>query len=138
MKSLQVDDGRPMGTEIRPGYYMAPALNIRTTTTTRFNRQGTFGPLSTVLRARSYDKVLALTNDTPVGLSADFAITSLHDYKDSKRNSQTGMVMANLATARVDYPVPYGAYTGSSYRSRERGRYTAQFYTTVSTAHIQA
>jgi aldehyde dehydrogenase (NAD+) len=45
------------------------------------------------------------------------------------------MVMVNLPTAGVDYPVPFGGRKGSSYGPREQGRYAAEFFTTVKTAY---
>ena len=38
----------------------------------------------------------------------------------------------------VDYHVPFGGRKGSSYGSREQGRYAAEFYTTIKTAYTQA
>ena len=46
------------------------------------------------------------------------------------------MVMVNLPTAGVDYHVPFGGRKGSSYGSREQGKYAVEFYTTVKTCYI--
>jgi hypothetical protein len=51
-----------------------------------------------------------------------------------KRHSQAGMVMVNLPTAGVDYHVPFGGRKGSSFGSREQGKYAQEFFTTVKTA----
>jgi len=55
-----------------------------------------------------------------------------------KRQAQAGMVMVNAPTAGVDYHVPFGGRKGSSYGSREQGRYAVEFYTTVKTAYVLA
>jgi len=52
-----------------------------------------------------------------------------------KRHAQAGMVMVNAPTAGVDYHVPFGGTKGSSYGSREQGRYAAEFFTSVKTAY---
>jgi aldehyde dehydrogenase (NAD+) len=44
--------------------------------------------------------------------------------------------MVNLATAGVDYHVPFGGRKDSSYGSREQGTYAKEFYTNVKTAYI--
>src|SRR6202030_1405477 len=62
--------------------------------------------------------------------------TSLKYANHFRRNSEAGMVMVNLPTARVDYHVPFGGRKGSSYGQREQGRYAAEFYTIVKTAYI--
>jgi alpha-ketoglutaric semialdehyde dehydrogenase len=122
----------------QPGFYLTPALITETTAAMRINREEVFGPVVSVIRAKGYDEALQLANDTPFGLSAGIATTSLKHATHFKRHSQAGMVMVNLPTAGVDYHVPFGGRKGSSYGPREQGRQAAEFYTTVKTAYTQA
>ena len=121
-----------------PGFYMAPALFVDTAPGMRINREEIFGPVVSVQRVRGYDEALALANDTPFGLASGIATTSLKHATHFKRHAQAGMVMVNLPTAGVDYHVPFGGRKGSSYGSREQGRYAAEFFTTVKTSYTQA
>ena len=121
-----------------PGFYLRPALFTETTPEMRINREEIFGPVVSIQRVKGYDEALALANDTPFGLASGIATTSLKHATHFKRHAQAGMVMVNLPTAGVDYHVPFGGRKGSSYGSREQGRYAAEFYTTVKTAYIQA
>jgi acyl-CoA reductase-like NAD-dependent aldehyde dehydrogenase len=118
------------------GFYLAPALFADTTPVMRLNREEVFGPVAGVLRVRDYEEALALANDTPFGLTAGIATTSLKYASHFRRNAQAGMVMVNVPTAGVDYHVPFGGRKGSSYGAREQGRHAAEFYTTVKTAYI--
>ncbi len=118
------------------GFYLQPALFSETTNDMRINREEVFGPVVSVIRAKGYDEALAIANDTPFGLSSGICTTSLKHASHFKRNSQAGMVMVNLPTAGVDYHVPFGGRKGSSYGSREQGRYAAEFYTTVKTSYV--
>ena len=104
----------------------------------RISHEETFGPVVGLSRFEREDEALALANDTPFGLCAGICTDSLARATHFKRHSQAGMVMVNLPTAGVDYHVPFGGRKGSSYGSREQGRYAAEFYTTVKTAYIQA
>ena len=122
----------------QPGFYMSPALFTDTAAGMRINREEVFGPVVSVLRARDYEEALAFANDTPFGLAAGIATTSLKYATHFKRHSQAGMVMVNVPTAGVDYHVPFGGRKGSSYGPREQGRYAAEFYTVVKTAYTQA
>jgi acyl-CoA reductase-like NAD-dependent aldehyde dehydrogenase len=117
------------------GFYMAPALLTETTATMRINREEVFGPVASIIRVKGYDEALAEANNTPFGLSAGIATTSLKYATHFKRNSQAGMVMVNLPTAGVDYHVPFGGRKSSSYGSREQGKYAQEFFTTVKTAY---
>jgi aldehyde dehydrogenase (NAD+) len=118
-----------------PGFYLQPALFTETTNAMRINREEIFGPVATVIRVRDYDEALAVANDTPFGLSSGICTASLKHSSHFKRHSQAGMVMVNLPTAGVDYHVPFGGRKGSSYGSREQGRYAVEFYTAVKTAY---
>jgi acyl-CoA reductase-like NAD-dependent aldehyde dehydrogenase len=121
-----------------PGFYLAPTLFSEATPEMRISKEEIFGPVVSVLRVKDYDEALHLANDTPFGLASGIATTSLKYATHFKRHAQAGMVMVNLPTAGVDYHVPFGGRKGSSYGSREQGKYAAEFYTTVKTAYTQA
>ena len=118
------------------GFYLAPALLTDTTAAMRINREEVFGPVASIIRVKGYEEALLEANNTPYGLSAGIATTSLKHASHFKRHSQAGMVMVNLPTAGVDYHVPFGGRKGSSYGSREQGRYAQEFFTTVKTSYI--
>ena len=120
------------------GFYLAPALLTDTTAAMRINREEVFGPVASIIRVKGYEEALLEANNTPYGLSAGIATTSLKHASHFKRHSQAGMVMVNLPTAGVDYHVPFGGRKGSSYGSREQGRYAQEFFTTVKTTYINS
>ena len=120
------------------GFFMAPALLTDTTAGMRINREEVFGPVASIIRVKGYEEALFEANNTPFGLAAGIATTSLKYATHFKRHSQAGMVMVNLPTAGVDYHVPFGGRKGSSYGPREQGRYAQEFYTVVKTAYTLA
>lgn len=120
------------------GFFMAPALLTDTTAGMRINREEVFGPVASIIRVKGYEEALFEANNTPFGLAAGVATTSLKYATHFKRHSQAGMVMVNLPTAGVDYHVPFGGRKGSSYGPREQGRYAQEFYTVVKTAYTLA
>lgn len=121
-----------------PGFYLEPTLLVQAQPHMRVAREEIFGPVACVIAADGYDHALALANDTPFGLSAGICTTSLRHATHFKRHCQAGMVMVNVATAGVDYHVPFGGRKGSSYGTREQGRYAQEFFTTVKTAYTLA
>jgi acyl-CoA reductase-like NAD-dependent aldehyde dehydrogenase len=120
----------------KDGYYFTPALFTEATNAMRISREEIFGPVAAVIRAGGYDEALALANDTEFGLCSGIVTASLKHASHFKRHAEAGMVMVNLPTAGVDYHVPFGGRKGSSYGSREQGRYAAEFFTTVKTTYI--
>ena len=121
-----------------PGFYLQPALFTGVDNSMRIAREEIFGPVGVVIKVKSYDEALAVSNDTEFGLSAGICTSSLKYATHFKRNSEAGMVMVNLPTAGVDYHVPFGGRKGSSYGSREQGSYAKEFFTTVKTAYTFA
>ncbi len=121
-----------------PGYYLQPALFTEATNQMRISREEVFGPVACVIRVRNYEEALDAANDTPFGLSSGICTTSLKHATHFKRNAEAGMVMVNVPTAGVDFHVPFGGRKGSSFGSREQGKYAAEFFTSVKTAYTLA
>lgn len=125
-------------TRENPGFYLQPTLFTEATNQMRISREEIFGPVASVIRVKDYEEALSVANDTPFGLSAGIATTSLKHATHFKRNSEAGMVMVNLPTAGVDFHVPFGGRKASSFGSREQGKYAAEFFTVVKTAYTLA
>lgn len=120
-----------------PGHYILPALFVDTKPQMRINREEIFGPVVTVASANDYEHALTMANDTEFGLSAGIVTTSLSHARHLQRHAQAGMVMVNLATAGVDFHVPFGGSKASSYGAREQGTHAREFYTRVKTAYVK-
>lgn len=108
---------------------------VNATNEMRSSREEIFGPCASIIKVGGFDEALAVANDTEFGLSSGICTSSLKYARAFKHHSQAGMVMVNLPTAGVDYHVPFGGRKGSSFGSREQGRYAAEFYTAVKTAY---
>ena len=74
-------------------------------------------------------------NGTEFGLSAGVVTQSLKSAREFQRRARAGMVMVNLATAGVDYHLPFGGTKKSSYGPREQGFAAQEFYTQVKTTY---
>jgi aldehyde dehydrogenase (NAD+) len=120
------------------GHYQRPALFLDATNEMRSSREEIFGPCASVIKVADFDEALAVANDTEFGLASGICTGSLKYAREFRRHSRAGMVTVNLPTAGVDYHVPFGGRRGSSYGSREQGRYAAEFYTSVKTAYVFA
>jgi len=118
-----------------PGYFMSPALIVDTKPADRINNEEVFGPVVSVVRIKSYEEGLDLSNSIDFGLSAGIVTSSLKHARHYQRNVRAGMVMINLPTAGVDYHVPFGGTRSSSYGPREQGFAAVEFYTQTKTAY---
>ena len=122
----------------KPGWYVQPTLIADTAQGMRINGEEVFGPVASTVRVKDYDEALAVANAGAFGLSAGIVTTSLKHARDFQRRAQAGMVMVNLATAGVDYHVPFGGSKASSYGAREQGFAAVEFYTQTKTAYSWA
>lgn len=117
------------------GYYLPPTIYTGTTNDMRVNREEIFGPMTCVQKVDSYEEGLAMANDTDFGLAASIITSSLKHAEHYKRNAKYGSVLVNLATAGLDYHVPFGGRNSSSYGPREQGEHAKDFYTIMKTAY---
>jgi alpha-ketoglutaric semialdehyde dehydrogenase len=120
------------------GYFQRPGIFLNATNQMRSSREEIFGPCVSIIAAQDFDEAVAITNDTPFGLSAAICTRSLKHSRQFIRRAHSGLVMVNLPTAGVDYHVPFGGTKGSSYGAREQGHQAIEFYTTVKTAYTLA
>jgi acyl-CoA reductase-like NAD-dependent aldehyde dehydrogenase len=118
-----------------PGWYVQPTLIADTDPLAVINTEEVFGPVASTIRVKSYDEALEIANGVEFGLSAGIATTSLKYARDFQRRAKAGMVMVNLATAGVDYHVPFGGSKKSSYGAREQGFAAVEFFTQQKTAY---
>ena len=119
-----------------PGFFMQPALFVKTHNAMTINREEMFAPIASVISVSSYEEGLATVNDTAFGLTSGIMTRSLARANHFRRHARTGCVMVNLPTAGTDYHVPFGGRGESSYGSREQGQYAVEFYTNVKTSYI--
>ncbi|MFN6982925.1 MAG: aldehyde dehydrogenase family protein [Brevundimonas sp.] len=119
----------------KPGWYVQPTLIVDTVADARINNEEVFGPVASTIRVASYEEALAVANGVEFGLSAGIVTQSLKYARDFQKNARAGMTMVNLATAGVDYHVPFGGSKKSSYGSREQGFAAVEFYTQIKTSY---
>ena len=117
------------------GYFLAPTVVAGTTNDMRVNREEIFGPMTCVQKVSSFDEGLAMANDTEFGLTAAIVTSSLKHAQAFKKGAKFGAVLVNLATAGLDYHVPFGGRGSSSYGPREQGEHAKDFYTIMKTAY---
>ena len=91
--------------------------------------------MTCVIKVESYEEGLATANDTEFGLAASIMTSGLKHAEHFKRNANYGSVLVNLATAGLDYHVPFGGRNASSYGPREQGEHAKDFYTIIKTAY---
>ena len=119
----------------KPGWYVQPTLIADTDANSRINNEEVFGPVASTIRVKDYEEAMAIANGVEFGLSAGMVTTSLKHARNFQRQAKAGMTMVNLATAGVDYHVPFGGTKKSSYGAREQGFAAVEFFTQTKTSY---
>jgi acyl-CoA reductase-like NAD-dependent aldehyde dehydrogenase len=104
--------------------------------TTRLQCEEVFGPVVTLTRYRSFDRALAMANDSRYGLQAGVFTSDVGKALQAARALHFGGVLINeVPTARVDQQ-PYGGVKDSG-NTREGPAYTIQEMTEIRFVSLQ-
>ena len=104
-------DGR---TPPRPeGFYLGPTLLDRATGDMRVAREEIFGPVLSVVRARTLDEAIAFTNGSPFGNACSIFTDSGAAARHFREHIQAGMLGINIGVAGPMAFFPFNGIKGS-------------------------
>ncbi len=141
-EGAQVLAGGPNGgagkgaSDLGDGYYVRPTVLAGLPLESRVVREEIFGPVATVIPARSYEEAVALANDTPFGLTASLFTRDLAKALRFAADIRTGVVKINQESAGLEFHVPFGGMKDSSSGSREQGKAAREFFTQWKTVYL--
>lgn len=95
-----------------------------------------FGPVLSLIPAKSADEAIGIANGVVYGLSAGIFTRNLNSVLDFANRIEAGIVKINGETAGVEPQVPFGGMKDSSSGSREQGRAALDFFTDIKTIYV--
>ncbi|MEZ5789875.1 MAG: CoA-acylating methylmalonate-semialdehyde dehydrogenase [Nitratireductor sp.] len=116
------------------GYYMGGCLFDNVTTDMRIYKEEIFGPVLSVVRAKTYEEALKMTNDHEYGNGTAIFTRDGDAARDFAARVQVGMVGVN-----VPIPVPIAYYTFGGWKNssfgdlNQHGADAFRFYTKTKT-----
>jgi acyl-CoA reductase-like NAD-dependent aldehyde dehydrogenase len=81
--------------DLRDGLFVRPVIFTGLDNGSRVAREEIFGPVTCVIRFRSYEEAIAQANDSPFGLAATIWTRDLKTALDATRRLQAGFVQVN-------------------------------------------
>jgi alpha-ketoglutaric semialdehyde dehydrogenase len=102
----------------------------------RLAQEEVFGPIAAVLRARSAEEAVAISNGVPYGLVTSIFTNDLDAVLKIAAELDTGMIRVNQPTSGVDFHAPFGGEKESSHGPREQGKAAREHYTSSHTISI--
>ncbi len=94
---------------------MPPRVLDRVTMRMQIARTEIFGPVATILRARSDDEAIAFANDTEYGLTSGVLCRDLRRAENLARRIEAGMTHINDIPAVDMLQMPFGGEKNSGF-----------------------
>jgi len=116
--------------------YFNPTVLSEVTPEMRIFDEESFGPVTSLVRARDAEHALELANNTSYGLSAAVITNDLQKGMEFAQRLEAGMVHINDCTLSDEPHVPFGGVKNSGY-GREGGKYSMESLTEVKWVTIQ-
>jgi succinate-semialdehyde dehydrogenase/glutarate-semialdehyde dehydrogenase len=117
-----------------PGFYYAPTLLDNVSEEMIAFKEELFGPVASIIRARSADHAIELANNSEFGLGAALWTTDLAAARGYARRIEAGAVFINGMVAS-DARLPFGGIKKSGY-GRELGSLGIREFTNIKTLWV--
>jgi len=119
------------------GLFLQPALFDHVQPEMKIAQEEIFGPVISVIRARSFEDALEKANGITFGLSAGVVTRDLNRAMTFAERIQAGVVKVNEPTSGLALHVPFGGFKHSSANTfKEQGPAAIEFYTRTKTVYL--
>lgn len=118
------------------GRYFQPTVLADVTDQMAIYHEESFGPVTSLLRARDAEHALQIANDTAYGLSSAIVTNDLQKAFDFALRSEAGMVHINDTTIADEPHIAFGGVKGSGF-GREGGKASIEEMTELKWITVQ-
>jgi len=95
-----------------------------------------FGPVACLYTCRDFADALAMTNDSPYGLTACIHTRNVNRALEFCKRAQTGVVVVNAGTYGSEPHMPFGGTKQSGNGSREPGTEALDIYSDLKDVYM--
>jgi aldehyde dehydrogenase (NAD+) len=120
----------------RGGFYMAPTLIEGAAPEDEISCTELFGPIACLYPVRDFAEALALSNQSPYGLTACIHTRSLHRAVQYTQKVQAGVAVVNAGTFGSEPHMPFGGVKQSGNGTREPGTEALDIYSDLKDVYI--
>ena len=126
------------GNNFDRGYFIEPTIFTHVSPDMRIAQEEIFGPVLSIIEARSFDEAIEIANDVEYGLSASICTQNLSHAERFIRSIEAGMIKVNQPTTGVALNGPFGGVKKSSSETyREQGKIAMEFFTRIKTVSLR-
>jgi alpha-ketoglutaric semialdehyde dehydrogenase len=103
------------------GYFHEPTIFDNVTPEMRLFQEEIFGPVVSVINARSLEEAIEMVNDSKYGLSSAIFTSNVRSAWKAVENIETGIVYVNAPTIGAEAHLPFGGMKDTGNGHREGG-----------------
>lgn len=118
------------------GWFYKPTIFIEVDRNMRIAREEIFGPVLSVLKAKSLEDAIDIQNDTPYGLSSSIFTQDVNQAFVAVRDIKAGITYINGATIGAEAHMPFGGVKETGNGHREGGWTVYDFFTEWKAVYI--
>jgi alpha-ketoglutaric semialdehyde dehydrogenase len=118
------------------GFFIEPTLFDNVTMNMRIAQEEIFGPVISVLRAKTFEEGVEIANGVKYGLSASLYSSDISKIMRFVEMSEVGKVHINSSTIGGEAQAPFGGSKATGIGPREQGTEVFEFYTEVKAVYI--
>jgi alpha-ketoglutaric semialdehyde dehydrogenase len=124
------------GGDYEQGFFVAPTVFDRVTTSMRLAQEEIFGPVVSVVRVRDFDEAVAAANAVRYGLSSAIFTRDSTNVFRFVDEIEAGIVHINSGTPGGEAQLPFGGTKDTGVGPREQGSSAVEFFTEVKTVYV--
>jgi aldehyde dehydrogenase (NAD+) len=126
----------PKKKELEHGWFYAPTIFAGVTPEHRIAKEEIFGPVLSVLKAKSLDDAVQILNNTIYGLSSSIYTRSVDNAFRAIRDMKAGITYINAPTIGAEAHMPFGGVKQTGNGHREGGWTVYDFFSEWKTVYV--
>lgn len=118
------------------GYFHSPTIFSEVERTMRIAKEEIFGPVVSVLRIKSLEEAIEISNDPVYGLSSSIYTRNVNHAFRAMRDLNAGITYINAPTIGAEVHLPFGGTKQTGNGHREGGPTVIDLYTEWKTIYV--
>lgn len=124
------------GGNLDKGWFYEPTIFIDVTPEMTIAREEIFGPVLSVLKAKSIEDAIEIINATIYGLSSAVYTKNINHAFKAIRDIKAGITYINAPTIGAETHMPFGGVKQTGNGHREGGASAFDFFTEIKTVYV--
>jgi len=122
--------------DLAMGWFYEPTVLGGVTPTMRVAREEIFGPVLSVIRIKSLEEAIDISNNTAYGLSSSIYTQNINNAYQAIRDIRAGITYVNSPTIGAEAHMPFGGVKETGNGHREGGWTVYEFFSEWKTVYV--